>query len=68
VCMDQIMVDVTDIADVAVGDHAVILGKSENACITAEMLGEMSYSFNYEVVCNFMPRVTRVYYQNGKLA
>jgi len=67
VCMDQIMVDVTDIADVAVGDHAVILGKSENACISAEMLGEMSYSFNYEVVCNFMPRVTRSYYQDGKL-
>ncbi|MBQ8797570.1 MAG: alanine racemase [Oscillospiraceae bacterium] len=67
VCMDQIMVDVTDIDAVDVGDCAVILGKSEGAEITAEALGEMSHSFNYEVVCNFMPRVKRVYYQNGKI-
>lgn len=67
VCMDQIMVDITDIDDVKVGDHAVILGKSEGAEITAEALGEMSHSFNYEVVCNYMPRVKRVYYQNGKI-
>lgn len=62
VCMDQIMVDVTEIEDVAVGEHAVILGKSGTAEITAEELGEMSHSFNYEVVCNFMPRVNRIYY------
>lgn len=67
VCMDMIMVDVTDIDGVRVGDYAVILGKSEGAEITAEELGEMSHSFNYEVVCNYMPRVTRVYYQNGKI-
>ncbi len=67
VCMDLIMVDVTDIDNVVVGDHAVILGESENARITAEDLGAMSYSFNYEVICNFMPRVTRVYYKDGMM-
>lgn len=67
VCMDMIMVDVTDIEDVVVGDHVIILGRSEGAQITAEDLGAMSYSFNYEVICNFMPRVTRVYYKNGEL-
>ncbi len=65
VCMDQIMVDITDIPDVSVGDHAIILGENEGACITAETLGSMCHSFNYEVVCNFMPRVHRVYYQGG---
>jgi alanine racemase len=66
VCMDQIMVDVTDIEGVTVGDQAVILGKSQDACISAEELGAMCHSFNYEVVCNFMPRVTRAYYKDGK--
>ena len=61
------MVDVTDIDNVSVGDEAVILGTSEGESITAEKLGEMSYSFNYEVVCNYMPRVVRVYHENGKV-
>lgn len=66
VCMDQIMVDVTDLEDTQVGDYVVILGKSGAETITAEELGAMSYSFNYEVVCNFMPRVKRLYYLNGE--
>lgn len=67
VCMDQIMVDITGMEDIPVGDHVVILGRSETAEITAEELGAMSNSFNYEVVCNFMPRVKRVYYLDGKM-
>ncbi len=67
VCMDQIMVDVTDIDGVFVGMHAVILGENQGAHITAEEFGAMCHSFNYEVVCTFMPRVKRVYYENGKI-
>ena len=67
VCMDQITVDVTDIPDVKVGDHAVILGKMGDEEISAETLGELCDSFNYEVVCNFMPRVKRFYYGGEKL-
>ncbi len=67
VCMDQIMVDITDIPDVSVGDHAVVLGENEGARISAEALGSMCHSFNYEVVCNFMPRVHRVYYREGNI-
>ena len=66
VCMDQMMVDVTDIADVAVEDIAVVLGKSGDLEISAETLGEMCYSFSYEVVCTFTSRVKRVYYLNGE--
>lgn len=66
VCMDQIMVDVTDIDDVRVGDDAIIMGENHGAIITAEELGAMCGSFNYEVICTFMPRVTRVYYEDGK--
>ncbi len=66
VCMDQIMVDVTDIPDTVVGDHAVILGKSGEAEISAETLGSLCHSFHYEVVCGFLPRVKRLYYLEDK--
>lgn len=64
VCMDQIMVDVTDIDDVLVGDDAIIMGRSGNEEITAEELGAMCGTINYEVICTFMPRVTRIYDEN----
>lgn len=67
VCMDQIMVDVSDIEQVSVGDRAVILGKDGNSVISAEELGEMSDSFNYEVLCNFMPRIKRIYVRHGEI-
>ncbi len=67
VCMDQIMVDVTNIENVTVGMHAVIMGESQGEILSAETLGEMCHSFNYEVVCTFMPRVTRLYYIDGEL-
>ncbi len=61
VCMDQIMVDVTDIPDVKAGDKAVVLGKSGDAEITAEEIGALCHSFSYEIICTFMPRVKRIY-------
>ena len=67
VCMDQIMVDITDINGVNVGDYVVILGENGGETLTAEQLGEMCGSFNYEIVCTFMPRVVRVYYENGEI-
>ena len=61
VCMDQIMVDVTDIDDIRVGDRVIILGKSGDEEISAEAFGKMANSFAYEVICTFMPRIKRVY-------
>ena len=61
VCMDQIMVDVTDIESIRVGDKAVIIGRSGNEEITADDFGRMANSFAYEVICTFMPRIKRVY-------
>lgn len=61
VCMDLIMVDVSEIPNVAVGDLATVLGKNGEARITAEELGALCHSFCYEVICTFMPRVKRIY-------
>lgn len=61
VCMDQLMVDVTDIPDVKTEDRAIIIGKSGDEEITAEQLGALCHSFSYEVICTFMPRIRRIY-------
>ena len=67
VCMDLMMVDVTDIYDVNVGDIAVIMGSYGDDNISAELLGELSHSFNYEIVSTFMPRAKRFYYDKNRL-
>lgn len=67
VCMDQIMVDITGIDGVSVGDYVVIMGTSGDEKITAEELGSMCDSFNYEVICTFMPRVIRIYCENNEI-
>ena len=67
VCMDQFMVDVTHIPDVKEGDEVVLMGTSGKESISAECLGEAADSFNYEQVCAISHRVSRVYWQIGKI-
>lgn len=61
ICMDQFMIDVTDIPDVKKGDKVILLGKSGEEVITAEELSEPAGSFNYEFVCGVGKRVPRKY-------
>lgn len=62
VCMDQFMIDVTDInADICVGDKVTLIGKSGDEMITMEELGELSGRFNYELACDLGKRVPRIY-------
>ena len=61
VCMDQMMVDVTEIPEAARYDEVVLLGSQGEERITAEELGELSGRFNYELVCDVSERVPRVY-------
>ncbi|MHB8130113.1 MAG: alanine racemase [Mobilitalea sp.] len=61
ICMDQFMVDVTNIADVKQGDSVTLLGRDEAAFISTEELAEWSHSFAYELVCTVGKRIPRVY-------
>ncbi len=63
VCMDQFMVDVTEIPYVREGDEVVLLGRDKNTGeeISAELLGDMSGRFNYELTCDFNKRIPRVF-------
>ncbi|MDR0696766.1 MAG: alanine racemase [Christensenellaceae bacterium] len=64
ICMDQFMVDVSDIPNVESGNVAVIIGTSDNETITVEELADAAYSFNYEFVCGISDRVPRIYILN----
>ena len=67
VCMDQFMVDVTDIPDVREGDEVTLIGKDGSLEITMEELaGQFEEGFNYEIPCQLTKRVPRIYYRNGK--
>ncbi len=61
ICMDQFMVDVTDIKDVKKGDRVILAGQDGDKCITVEELSTPANSFNYEFVCGVGKRVPRVY-------
>ena len=66
VCMDQMMVDVTDIPDVEFGDQVILVGRSGDEVITMEQIAEAAGSFNYEFVCGISRRVPRIYCRGGK--
>lgn len=66
VCMDQFMIDVTDIPSVTVDDEVILWGSDNGLTVSAEEVGAMSMSFNYEIVCGVSRRIPRVYKKNGK--
>ena len=60
VCMDQFMVEVTDIPDAAEGDEVTLIGRDGDAFISMEEVGDLSGRFNYELACDINPRVPRL--------
>lgn len=67
VCMDQFMVDVTDIEGVKEGDVVTLVGQDGDQCITVEEVAALAGTFNYEFVCDLGKRIPRVYYRGGEI-
>ena len=67
ICMDQFMVDVTDIPEAQEGDLVTLVGKDHGAEITMEEIGDLSGRFNYEFACDLGKRIPRVYIKNGEV-
>lgn len=63
VCMDQIIVDITDIPEAKIGTEVTLFGKKD---ITADDVAALCGSIGYEIVCGVSPRVPRVYIKDGK--
>ena len=67
ICMDQCMIDITDIDGVKIGDEVILMGEDENNKFTADKIAELMGTINYEIVCMISKRVPRVYISEGKV-
>lgn len=65
ICMDQFMIDVTDIP-VKRGDEVILIGSDGKNDITVDDIAALSGGFNYEIICDINDRVPRVYIENGR--
>ena len=65
VCMDQLMIDVSDIEKVFVGDEVTVFGDSDLIC-TAEDIARANNTINYEIICSVGKRVPKVFIENGE--
>lgn len=66
VCMDQFMVDVTDVDGAELDSTVTLVGKDGDAELSMEEVSNAAYSFNYELPCRVACRVPRTYYKDGK--
>jgi len=67
VCMDQFMVDVTDIPEAEAGMEVTLFGTDHGQTLALEELCELSGRFNYEFVCDITKRVPRIYLRGGSV-
>lgn len=61
ICMDQCMIDVTDVPNVKVGDEVIIMGSDGKNTILADDIAEATGTINYEICCAFGQRLPKVY-------
>ena len=67
VCMDQLMLDVSNIGGVHEGDIVTVFGKDGDQTITVDELADLIGTINYEIICLIGKRVPRVYVKEGKV-
>ncbi len=67
VCMDQMVVEVSGIDGVALGDEVVLIGRQGDEEVSAEEVAGWAETINYEVVTHLLPRVPRVFFRGGKI-
>lgn len=65
ICMDQFMVDITEIPDAKLLDPVTLLGCDEGSFLSMEELGNLSGRFNYEFACDIGKRVPRIFFKNN---
>ncbi len=64
ICMDQCMIDASEVNNINVGDDVTLFG---NDGISADDVAELMGTINYEVICNIGRRVPRIYIKNGRI-
>ena len=61
ICMDQCMIDVTEVPDVKVGDEVIVMGSDGRNTILADDIAKATGTINYEITCAFGQRLPKVY-------
>jgi len=64
VCMDTLMIDVTEVPDAQVGDEVVLIGRQGDEEILPDEIAANGNTINYEIACKISPRVTRIFVQS----
>ena len=67
ICMDQMMVDVTDVPEARPEDPVVLVGKDGNDMISVQEVSDAAYSFHYEFICGIARRIPRIYVRGGRV-
>lgn len=67
ICMDQCMIDVTDVNNIAIGDEVILFGEGDNIELPVESLAEKMGTINYEILCMIGKRIPRIYFRNGAM-
>lgn len=67
ICMDQIMIDVTDVEGVQIGDEIVLFGHGNPLYPTVEEIADILGTINYELICMMGRRIPRVYISQGEV-
>lgn len=68
ICMDQCMVDVTDIKGVKLGDEVILIGEENGVKFNADDIAQLIGTINYEIICMLKNRVPRIYLKNGEIS
>lgn len=67
VCMDQCLLDVTDLPDIKEGSQIIVMGEAGGRRITADFLASKAGLINYEIICGLSRRVPRVYFDGDEV-
>lgn len=67
ICMDQCMIDITDIEDVKLGSEVILIGETKDVKFDADDAAELLDTISYEVLCMISKRVPRVYIKDGEI-
>lgn len=68
ICMDQCMIDVTNVNNINIGDEVILFGSDGENLISIEEIAEIMGTINYEILCVIGKRIPRVYMRDGLVA
>lgn len=67
ICMDQIIIDITNSKNIKIGDEVTLIGSDSGKTISVEEIAHKTNTINYEITCDINKRLPKVYIENGEI-